>query len=198
MRPTTAAADTIRTLIAAVPDDRLREIFLDLALAALAVPAVEEPKPAARNGRPPRARGQARSRGKGWRHGKGKHKIDRRRRAYLDALNAKRREQRHLAREAAGGSRRRSPQEAWSQTQAQDQRHAAARQRRHDRRRAVGARPQAGSADTLARGVTRAWHQRGRRPGGAAQPDCARERQPGGGRPVSDTQISLPLSVRRA
>jgi hypothetical protein len=102
MRPTTAAADTIRTLIAAVPDDRLREIFLDLALAALAVPAVEEPKPAARNGRPPRARGQARSRGKGWRHGKGKHKIDRRRRAYLDALNAKRREQRHLAREAAG------------------------------------------------------------------------------------------------
>ena len=47
-----AAADTIRTLIAAVPDDRLREIFLELALAALAVPAVEEPRPAARNGRP--------------------------------------------------------------------------------------------------------------------------------------------------
>ena len=94
MRPTTTAADTIRTLIAAVPDDRLRELFLELALAALAVPAVEEPKPAARNGR------RRRSRGKGWRRGKGKHKIDRHRRAYLDALNAKRREKRRLAREA--------------------------------------------------------------------------------------------------
>ena len=94
MRPTTTAADTIRTLIAAVPDERLRELFLDLALTALdAVPAVEEPKPAPRNGR-------RRSRGKGWRHGKGKHKIDRRRRAYLDALNAKRQEKRRLAREA--------------------------------------------------------------------------------------------------
>ena len=29
--------------------------------------------------------------GKGWRHGKGRQKIDRHRRAYLDALNAKRR-----------------------------------------------------------------------------------------------------------
>ena len=46
MRPTIAAADTVRTLIAAIPDDRLRELFLELALAALAVPAVEEPKPA--------------------------------------------------------------------------------------------------------------------------------------------------------
>jgi hypothetical protein len=104
MRPNPAAADTIRTLIAAVPDDRLREIFLDLALAALAVPAVAEPKPAARNGR------RRRGRGKGWRRGKGTHKIDRRRRAYLDALNAKRREERRLAREAqeaAGTARRR-------------------------------------------------------------------------------------------
>jgi hypothetical protein len=37
MRPNPAAADTIRTLIAAVPDERLRELFLELALAALAV-----------------------------------------------------------------------------------------------------------------------------------------------------------------
>jgi hypothetical protein len=51
MCPHPAAADTIRTLIAAVPDDRLRELFLEFALAALAVPAVEEPKPAPRNGR---------------------------------------------------------------------------------------------------------------------------------------------------
>ena len=94
MCPHPAAADTLRTLIAAVPDDRLRELFLDLALAALAVPAVEEPKEAPRNGR------RRRGRGKGWRHGKGKHKIDRHRFAYLDALNAKRREKRHLAREA--------------------------------------------------------------------------------------------------
>ena len=104
MRPNPAAADTIRTLIAAVPDDRLRELFLELALAALAVPAVEEPKPAARNGR------RRRGRGKGWRHGKGRQKIDRHRRAYLDALNAKRREERRLAREAgqaAGTARRR-------------------------------------------------------------------------------------------
>jgi len=104
MRPTIAADATVRALIAAVPDNRLRELFLELALAALSVPAVEEPKPAARNGR------RRRSRGKGWRHGKGKHKIDRRRRAYLDALNAKRREQRRLAREAekvAGTAKRR-------------------------------------------------------------------------------------------
>ena len=47
MCPHPAAADTIRTLIAAVPDERLRELFLELALAALAVPAVEEPKGAA-------------------------------------------------------------------------------------------------------------------------------------------------------
>ena len=102
MRPTIAADATVRALIAAVPDDRLRELFLELALAALAIPAVEEPKPAARNGR--------RRRGKGWRHGKGRHKIDRRRRTYLDALNAKRREQRRLAREAekvAGTAKRR-------------------------------------------------------------------------------------------
>ena len=86
MRPTNEAAKTVRTLISAIPDNRLRELFLELALAALAVPAVEEPKGAARNAR------RRRGRGKGWRHGKGKHKIDRRRRAYLDALNAKRRE----------------------------------------------------------------------------------------------------------
>ena len=104
MRPNPAAADTIRTLIAAVPDDRLRETLLDLALAALAVPAIEEPKPAARNGR------RRRSRGKGWRRGKGKHKIDRHRPAYLDALNAKRREERRLARktqEASGDAPKR-------------------------------------------------------------------------------------------
>jgi hypothetical protein len=104
MRPNPAAADTIRTLIAAVPDNRLRELFVELALAALAVPASDDPKPAARNGR--RRRGH----GKGWRRGKGKHKIDRHRRAYLDALNAKRREQRRLAREAreaAGTAKRR-------------------------------------------------------------------------------------------
>jgi hypothetical protein len=93
MRPTTAAADTVRSLIAAIPDDRLRELFLELALAALAVPPSEDPKPA-HNGR------RRRGRGKGWRRGKGKHKIDRRRRAYLDALNAKRREKRRLAHEA--------------------------------------------------------------------------------------------------
>ena len=91
MRPHPAAADTIRTLIAAVPDERLRELFVELALAALAVPAVEAPKPAPRNGR------RRRARGKGWRRGKGEHKIDRRRRAYLDALNAKRREKRRAA-----------------------------------------------------------------------------------------------------
>ena len=104
MRPHPAAADTIRTLIAAVPGDRLRELFLELALAALAVPAVEEPKPAVRNGR------RRLRRSKGWRRGKGTHKIDRHRRAYLDALNAKRREQRRLAREAreaAGTAKRR-------------------------------------------------------------------------------------------
>jgi hypothetical protein len=62
------------------------------------------PKPAARNGR------RRRGRGKGSRHGKGRQKIDRHRRAYLDALNAKRREERRLAREAgqaAGTARRR-------------------------------------------------------------------------------------------
>jgi hypothetical protein len=102
MRPTIAADVTVRALIAAIPDDRLRELFLELALAALAVPAVVE-KQVPRNGR--RRRGS----GKGWRHGKGKHKIDRRRRAYLDALNAKRREKREaatLAREAAGAVRK--------------------------------------------------------------------------------------------
>jgi hypothetical protein len=95
MRPHPAAADTIRTLIAAVPDDRLREIFLDLALAALSVPAVEEPS---RNGRRRKAASA------------GKHKIDRHRRAYLDALNAKRREKRRqaaLQRIAAGGTPKR-------------------------------------------------------------------------------------------
>jgi hypothetical protein len=50
---------------------------------------------AARNGR---RRGEL---GKGWRRGKkGQHKADRRTRAHLDAFNAKRREQRLLAREA--------------------------------------------------------------------------------------------------
>lgn len=92
MRP--AAAITVRALIAAVPDERLREIFLDLALAALVVPAVEEPKGAPRSGR------RRRSLGKGWRRGKSKRKVDRHTRAKLDALNAKRREQRRLAREA--------------------------------------------------------------------------------------------------
>jgi hypothetical protein len=103
MRPHPAAADTIRTLIAAIPDDRLRELFVELALAALAVPAVEDQKPA-RNGR------RRLRRGKGWRRGKGTHKIDRHRRAYLDTLNAKRREKRRLtreAREAAGTAKRR-------------------------------------------------------------------------------------------
>jgi hypothetical protein len=103
MRPNIAADATVRALIAAIPDNRLRELFLELALAALAVPAVEAPKPAAHNGR-------RRRRGKGARRGKGKHMIDRRRRAYLDTLNAKRREQRRLAREAreaAGTTKRR-------------------------------------------------------------------------------------------
>jgi hypothetical protein len=94
MRPTTAAADTIRTLIAAVPDDRLRELFVEFALAALAVPAVAEPKEAPRNGR------RRRSRGKGARRGKGKPKVNRHSRAWLDAYNAKRQEKRRLAREA--------------------------------------------------------------------------------------------------
>jgi hypothetical protein len=101
MRPTSAAATTVRALIAAVPDDRLHELFLEFALAALAVPAVEEPKPAPRNGR------RRRGRGKGLRRGKGKHKVDRHSRAYLDELNAKRREKRHLAREARAGTAKR-------------------------------------------------------------------------------------------
>jgi hypothetical protein len=91
-------------LIAAIPDNRLRELFLELALAALAVPAVEEPRPAARNGR------RRRSRGKGWRHGKGKHRVNRHSRASLDALNAKRRERRRsatLAHVAAGDAPKR-------------------------------------------------------------------------------------------
>ena len=58
MRSNHAAAETIRALISAVPDNRLRELFLELALTALAVPAVEEPKPAARNARRRRARGK--------------------------------------------------------------------------------------------------------------------------------------------
>ena len=49
-----------------------------------------------------------RGRGKGWRRGKGKHKIDRQRRACLDALNAKRREQRQAAALARVSRRRRS------------------------------------------------------------------------------------------
>src|SRR5262245_36869362 len=73
MRPSPAAATTVRTLIAAIPDDRLRELFVELALNALAIPASAEPKQAPRNGR---------------------------RRAWFDAHNAKRREQRRLAREA--------------------------------------------------------------------------------------------------
>jgi hypothetical protein len=36
MRPTTAAATTVRALIAAVPDDRLRELFVELAFTTLA------------------------------------------------------------------------------------------------------------------------------------------------------------------
>jgi hypothetical protein len=93
MRPHPATADTIRALIAAIPDDRLRELFVELTLAALTVPFSEDPKAAPHNGR-------RRGRGKGWRQGKGKHKIDRHRRAYLDTLNAKCREKRRLAREA--------------------------------------------------------------------------------------------------
>jgi hypothetical protein len=41
------------------------------------------------------------------RRGKGKHKVDRHSRAYLDELNAKRREKRHLAREARAGTAKR-------------------------------------------------------------------------------------------
>ena len=53
MRPTTAADATVRTLINAIPDNRLRELFLELALAAIAVPAVKEPKPARAQRTPP-------------------------------------------------------------------------------------------------------------------------------------------------
>lgn len=103
MRPTTAADATVRTLINAIPDNRLRELFLELALAAIAVPAVKEPKPAARNGR------RHSGRGKDWRRGKSKYK-DPRYRGRLDALNAKRRENRRaaaLARAAAGDAPKR-------------------------------------------------------------------------------------------
>jgi hypothetical protein len=54
MRP--AAAITVRALIAAIPDNRLRELFLELALAALANSAAEAPKGPARNGRRRNAR----------------------------------------------------------------------------------------------------------------------------------------------
>jgi hypothetical protein len=174
MRPTIAAADTIRTLIAAVPDDRLRELFLEFALAALAVPAVEEPKPAARNGR-------RRGRGKGWRHGKGQHKIDRHRRAYLDALNAK-----ATARTRSTGGRRRCSQAPRPQTEGQ-RRRSSRQWRDYLRRGAVGARPQARGADALAGGVARAWCQRLGRPVRSPQSSHATERQPRGRGPIPHT-----------
>jgi hypothetical protein len=171
MRPTIAAADTIRTLIAAVPDDRLRELFLEFALAALAVPAVEEPKPAARNGR-------RRGRGKGWRHGKGQHKIDRHRRAYLDALNAK-----ATARTRSTGGRRRCSQAPRPQTEGQ-RRRSSRQWRDYLRRGAVGARPQARAAAALARGGARARRWRRSRPVQLPQHHHASRHQPRGRGPV--------------
>ena len=177
MRPNPAAADTIRTLIAAVPDDRLRELFLELALAALAVPAVEEPKPAARNGR------RRRGRGKGWRHGKGRHKIDRHRRAYLDALNAKRREERRLAREAgqaAGTARRRGRKPKGNGAE-------NSRQRRYCLRQGAGSTP--GSSNRGSPGAQ--WYaslvSATGRPVRSPQSSHATERQPRGRGPIPHT-----------
>jgi hypothetical protein len=173
MRPN-PAANTIRALLAAIPDDRLREIFLDL---ALAIPAIEEPKGAPRNGR--------RRRRKGGRLGKSKSKVAYRSRAWLDAYNAKRHEKRRLAREAraAEGFAPQTPR-----PQAQEQRRRSPRQRCHRLRRcAMGARPQARAANALARSGARTWNRRGRRPAGVAQSDCPRGRQPRGRGPIPHT-----------
>ena len=76
MCPHPSAADTLRTLIAAVPDDRLRELSSTLrSPRSPFLPSKSQDAP--RNG-------DAVGRGKGA-SGKGKHKIDRHRRAYLDA-----------------------------------------------------------------------------------------------------------------
>ena len=142
MRPTIAADATVRALIAAIPDDRLRELFLELALAALAVPAVVE-KQVPHNGR-------RRSPARAGRHGKGKHKIDRRRRAYLDALNAKRREKREAATLSTGSRRRnsaRNPVPSPSPRPMAAQAAGGATVSRYGRA-AVGASPQARTADS--------------------------------------------------
>ena len=93
MRPHPAAATTVRTLIAAIPDDRLRELFIELALSTLACPAAATP-----------------GRGRGRRGRRAGRTPLRRSRAALDAINAKRREKRRLAalqRIAAGGTPKR-------------------------------------------------------------------------------------------
>jgi hypothetical protein len=94
MRPAAAAAaDTIRALISAIPDDRLRELFIELALRTLACPAAATP-----------------GRGRGRRGRRAGRTPLRRSRAALDAINAKRREKRRLAalqRIAAGGTPKR-------------------------------------------------------------------------------------------
>ena len=78
---------------AAIPDDRLRELFIELALSTLACSSTARP-------------GQARGR----RGRRARRTPARRSRAALDAINAKRREKRWLAalqRIAAGGTPKR-------------------------------------------------------------------------------------------
>jgi hypothetical protein len=97
MRSTSAVTATLRALIAAIPDDRLRELFVELALTAFAcrsasVRSAEPPANGRRRGRPP-----------------GRTPV-RRSRAARDAANAKRREKRRqaaLARVAAGDTPKR-------------------------------------------------------------------------------------------
>jgi hypothetical protein len=53
MRASSAAAATLRTLIAAIPDDRLRDLFIGLVLNSLTSPPLRTAQPT--RGRPPKA-----------------------------------------------------------------------------------------------------------------------------------------------
>jgi hypothetical protein len=56
MRASSAAAATLRTLIAAIPDDRLRDLFIGLVLNSLTSPPPRTAQPTSRSAPPPAPR----------------------------------------------------------------------------------------------------------------------------------------------